>query len=136
MPVPPRDIPDTHGTYIWSLGSCCSSGAGKALQADLAPNSRGSFSSLCSVRTLGGTRWSTPQQGSQTPCRPPSRMSRKQEGQPVPGAPPPPGRTPLESPALAAPALCTSSLGHEATPGEHPTTLLPEHPWGTATTAI
>ena len=56
----------SHGTYIWSLGPRHSSGAGKALQADLAPNPWGPFCSLCSAWTLGGIRHSTSQQGLQT----------------------------------------------------------------------
>lgn len=51
------------GTYIWSSGPCCSSGAGKALQADLASSPWGPFCSLCSTWTLGGIRCSTSQQG-------------------------------------------------------------------------
>lgn len=34
------------------------------------------------------------------------------------------------------PRLCTPGLWHEATLGEHPTTLLREHPWGTDNGAI
>lgn len=40
----------------------------------------------------------------------------------MPGAYQPTGKNPLESPSLAAPALCTPSLWHGATLGEHPTT--------------
>lgn len=88
----------SHGTYLWSPGPRCSSGAGKALQADLAPNPRRPFRSLSSTWTLGGIRHSM----SQRAC--------KQEGQPVPGAPLPAGRNPRDSPSLAAPALHTRPL--------------------------
>lgn len=62
--VSPRS---SRSTYLWSPGSCRSAGAGKALRADLAPNARGSFSSLCSAGTLGGIRCRMSQRGSQGP---------------------------------------------------------------------
>lgn len=101
-------------TYIWSLGSCGSSGAGKALQADLAPNPWGPFCSLCSMWTLGGIRHSMSQQGLKT------------------GG----GGTPWRAHHLLPLLSAHPSLSVGPLLGEHPITLFQEHPWGTSNRLI